>query len=111
MATKQQIRKYINNIRSCNRIEVFIEPKMADSRLRWIHFISRKGEFIGFTISTPESPLDNFVKLEKEYMTSKRKMRDDVADPSIYVVRRCLLKQCTRDGVIIRKHGKWTWVK
>lgn len=111
MATKQQIRKYINNIHSCNRIEVFSEPDMLDASLRWIHFISRKGEFIGFTISSPESPLDNFVKYEKRYMTSKLKMSDDVADPSNYTLRRSHLKKYQLDGVIIRKNGKWTWVK
>jgi len=110
MATKQQIRKYINNIRSCNRIECFI-GNFADTKLRWIHFISRKGEFLGFTMSTPESPLDNFVKSEKKYMISKEKIRSDVGDSSIYTVRCCHLKQLTRDGVIVRKDGRWTLIK
>ena len=110
MATKQQIRKYINNIRSCNRIECFI-GNFADTKLRWIHFISRKGEFLGFTMSTPESPLDNFVKSEKKYMISEEKIRSDVGDSSIYLVKRSHLRWYQRDGVIVRKSGKWTWVK
>ena len=111
MATKQQIRKYINNIHSCNRIEVFRDPNMEDGRIRWIHFISRKGKFIGFTVAYPENSLDNFVKYEKRYMTSKLKMSCDVADPSNDTLRRIHLKEYPFDGVIVRKNGKWTWVK
>lgn len=111
MATKQQIRKYIHKIKSCNRIEVFYDRTCPESTVRWFHYISRKGEFLGFSCEIPDGlTTDEIVNASKKYMTGKYKL-SDVGDNSIYVVRKYHVRDNKPDGVIVRKNSKWTWIK
>lgn len=110
--TKKQIRKYIHNIKACNRIEVFFDDIV---HTRWLHFISRKGKFVGFTcaIILP-SDLDDFQGFVKNYIEKESCLSealDNIGNYSTRLVRRAHVKERRRDGVIVRKHGKWTWIK
>lgn len=111
MATKQQIRKYINNVRSCNRIEAFQDPE--NPNVIWWHFISRKGNFIGFALASDcgAEKLESYIKSRIKFATSPLKVSLDVGDPATYSVRKFHLQNYLRYGAIVRKNGKWTWIK
>lgn len=110
MPTKEQFRKYINDIKKCERIEVFVDPDLGPDRpTRWLHFIGKGRKFLGFDLGFPKNPLEVFVSSSKDYMV--RHSRSQLSDPNLYAVRRMHVKSYQRDGAIVLKNGKWTWVK
>lgn len=110
MPTKEQLRKYINGIKRCERIEVFVDPDLGPSRpTRWLHFIGKDRKFLGFDIDFPTDPLEEFVLGIKDYMVSHS--RSQLSDPNLYTVRRMHVKSYQRDGAIVLRNGKWTWIK
>lgn len=113
MPTKQEIRKYIHNIKACNRIEVFCDDDENDYS-RWFHFISRNGKFLGFRFNfiAPQD-LEDFQLFVNTCIEKELRLEEALSniDRYAYLVRRAHVKENKRDGVIVRKHGKWTWVK
>ena len=112
MPTKQEIRKYIHKIKACRRIEVFHFRNDPEDPCRHFHYISRKGEFLGFSIEIPNGKItiDDFVNGCLKYMTCNYKL-SDVGDSSLDTVRKYHVRDNDPDGVIVRKNGKWTWVR
>lgn len=114
MPTKQQIRKYVHNLKSCTRIEVYHDnPETGDSHFLWLHFISRKGKFVGLKASLIlPSSLDDFQGFVKDNVKTASGL--DYAclnDDAARLVRRDHVKGYPRGGVIVRHGKKWTWVK
>ena len=65
MPTKQEIRKYIHNVKSCNCIDVFFDP--IDGYY-WFHFL-RKRNIVGFCKDI--EPKDDYIDMQVENKTRK----------------------------------------
>ena len=104
MPTKQEIRKYIHNVKSCNCIDVFFNPISGDY---WFHFI--KGGIVGFCIGfEPKYDcIDMQVENAKKYTTCKGKVQLDAGDPAIKTLRKVQKQFYTHVCKIVRKKSKW----
>ena len=106
MPTKQEIRKYIHNVKACNRIDVFFNPFNGDY---WFHFIGSKGGIVGYCKDI--EPLDDYIDLQvenaKKYITCKGKVQLDAGDPAVKTLRKVQKKVYTHVCKIVRKKSKW----
>lgn len=110
MPTKQEIRKYIHKIKACSRIEVFYFRNDPEDPCRTFHYISRKGEFLGFSIEIPNRKItiDDFVNGCLKYMTCNYKL-SEVGDSSLGTVRKYHVRDNRIDGILVKRNGKWIW--
>lgn len=106
MPTKQQIRKYVHEIKACNRIKVFITPS---HEIYWFHFINRKGKIVGFcneSVVTPATFREQVIRAKK-FATRIGKCIADAGDPVLAVLKRYHEKNYIRGITIVRKNGVW----
>lgn len=106
MATKQEIRKYIHNVKACNRIDVFFDPLNGDY---WLHFIGSKGGIVGYCrdIEPKDDYIDMQVKNAKKYTTCKGKVQLDAGDPALKTLRKVQKQSYPHVCKIVRKNSKW----
>lgn len=106
MPTKQEIRKYIHNVKACNRIDVFFDPINGDY---WFHFIGRKGGIVGYCrdIAPRDDYIDMQVEYAKKYTACKGKVQLDAGDPAIKTLRKVQKQAYTHVCKIVRKNSKW----
>ena len=106
MPTKQEIRKYIHNVKACNRIDVFFDPLYGDY---WFHFIGHKGGIVGYCrdIEPKDDYLDMQVENAKKYTTCKGKVQLDAGDPAVKTLRKVQKQAYTHVCKIVRKKSKW----
>ena len=106
MPTKQEIRKYIHNVKSCNRIDVFLNTFNGDY---WFHFIGHKGGIVGYCmdIEPKDDHLDMQVENAKKYTSCKRKAQLDAGDPAIKTLRKVQKQEYHHVCKIVRKKSKW----
>ena len=105
MPTKQEMRKYIHNVKACNRIDVFFDPRYGDY---WFHFIGHNG-IVGYCrdIEPKASYIDMQVENAKKYTTCKGKVQLDAGDPAVKTLRKVQKKEYTHVCKIVRKKSKW----
>ena len=105
MPTKKEIRKYIHNVKACNRIDVFFDPFSGD---HWFHFIGHSG-IVGFCRDS--EPKDDYLDLQvenaKKFATCKGKVQLDAGDPAVKTIRKVQKKAYPHVCKIVRKKSKW----
>ena len=107
MPTKQEIRKYIHNVKSCNLIDVFYDPFYGDY---WFHFIGRKGNIVGYCVNfkpCDDDYINTQVKNAKKYATFKEKVQLDAGDPALKTLQKVQKQAYIYFCKIVRKNGKW----
>ena len=106
MPTKQEIRKYIHNVKACNRIDVFFNPFNGDY---WFHFIDHKGGIVAYCsdIEPKDDHLDMQVENAKKYTTCRGKVQLDAGDPAVKTLRKVQKKAYHHVCKIVRKKSKW----
>lgn len=107
MPTKQEIRKYIHNVKACNRIDVFYNPFNGEY---WFHFLGRKGNIVGYCMDFEPQDDDYIyiqVKNAKKYTTCKEKAQLDAGDPALNTLRKVQKKAYRYVCKIVRKNSKW----
>ena len=106
MPTKKEIRKYIHNVKACNRIDVFFNPFNGDY---WFHFIGHKGVIVAYCrdIEPKDSYIDMQVENAKKFTTCNGKVQLDAGDPAIKTLRKVQKKVYTHVCKIVRKKSKW----
>lgn len=106
MPTKQEIRKYIHNVKACNRIDVFFDPMYGSY---WFHFIGRKGNIVGYCSDI--EPKDDYIYMQvknaKKFTTCKDKAQLDACDPAIKTLRKVQKQAYPYVCKIVRKNSKW----
>ena len=106
MPTKQEMRKYIHNVKACNRIDVFFDPIYGDY---WFHFLDHKGGIVAYCrdIEPKDSYIDMQVENAKKYITCKGKVQLDAGDPVVKTIRKVQKEAYPRVCKIVRKKSKW----
>ena len=105
MPTKQEIMKYIHNVKACNRIDVFFNPISGDY---WFHFLVHNG-IVAYCsdIEPKDGSLDMQVENAKKFVTCKGKVQSDAGDPAVKTLRKVQKKLYTHVCKIVRKKSKW----